>query len=627
MKNLATYVFVALMGVCLHLCPLASVAQQLLPDTDKLQLASRYYQSQDYNKAAVLYRELFETTGSSYYFEIFISCLVEQADFETAEKEIKQQLRRNKQDASLYVQWAYLLKRQDRIDEGNAMLDKAIQLVLPSRNDYLKLANNMISRGEFTYAEKLYREGSRKLPGEQFYYELGRVYLYQRDYEKMFDEYLQLVKTDETALVRVESALQSAFRLDVEKSLPVDLRRQLLRRLQQQPDVLAYNRLLIWLFVYERDFANALRQQLALDKRTGQEDRQLLELARVADQHEAFTQALNVYDYLIEKGPQSAFYKNAWQEKMLLEYRRFVEKKEAGTLPETLASRFGQTLNLLGYLPANYQLIRNYAHLLAFYCEKAGQATTLLKQGMDMPGLSRLQQDELKMELADVQVYAGDMWEAVLLYAQIIENNKTNDLGDEAKLKKARLAYFLGEMKWARAQLDVIKAGTSKMVANDALALSVFIGNNSNLDTTMLPLRQFARADLYLFRNQREKAWAVLDSVENEYPYHSLLDDIYYRKANLYLADQNYTKAAELLEHVVSDYAFDPLGDDALFLLAEIYRQHLGLPDKALGLYQNILLQHPGSVYVSEARKWFRELRGDKPVNKETDFFDGANVP
>ena len=101
------------------------------------------------------------------------------------------------------------------------MLDKAIQLVLPSRNDYLKLANNMISRGEFTYAEKLYREGSRKLPGEQFYYELGRVYLYQRDYEKMFDEYLQLVKTDETTLVRVESALQSAVRRDGEKSLPV----------------------------------------------------------------------------------------------------------------------------------------------------------------------------------------------------------------------------------------------------------------------------------------------------------------------------------------------------------------------------------------------------------------------
>ncbi|MGD9931237.1 MAG: tetratricopeptide repeat protein [Mangrovibacterium sp.] len=618
--------FLCLGLLLMLLSPLLVPAQQLLPDTDKLQLANRYYQSRTYDKAAVLYRELYETTGSQYYFEVYLTCLIENGDFETAEKEIKRELRRTGQDASLYVQWAFLLKRQNRVEEGDAMLDRAIQSVMPNKTDYLRLGNSMIGRGEYPFAEKLYRDGSRKLPGENFHYELGRIYLYQRDYVKMFDEYLQMVREDETALVRVESSLQAAFRMDVDQSLQGLLRTHLLKRMQKEPDVLAYNRVLIWLFLQEQDFSNALRQQLALDLRTGQEERQLLELARVAGRNGAFSQALQAYDYLIAKGEKAASYKNAWLERMNLLYLQFTTSKLADESPERVESQFEQTLNLLGYSAATYQLIRNYGHLLAFYSAKPEQAISLLKKGMELPGLSPVQQDELKAELADIQVYSGDMWEAVLLYSQVIENNKTKELGDEAKLKKAKLAYYMGDLKWAKAQLDVIKASTSKLVANDALELSLFIGNNINLDTTMVPVSRFARADLFSFRNEKEKAWAVLDSIETDFPYHSLIDDIYFRKANLLAANGDYVQAAEYLEKIVSNYPFDLLGDDAMYQLAGIYQQQLGQPDKARELYKNILSQYPGSIYVSEARKKYRELRGDFSEDKETEVFNERDI-
>ena len=74
-------------------------------------------------------------------------------------------------------------------------------------------------------------------------------------------------------------------------------------------------------------------------------------------------------------------------------------------------------------------------------------------------------------------------WEAMLIYSQVIEENKTNSLGDEVKLKKARLGYYMGNFSWAKAQLDVLKASTSKLTANDAMELSMMIGNNLNLDT------------------------------------------------------------------------------------------------------------------------------------------------
>ncbi|WP_423130574.1 tetratricopeptide repeat protein [Gaoshiqia sp. Z1-71] len=591
--------------------PFFASGQQQMPDANKLQLASRYYQSRDFDKAALLYRELYETTGSNYYFEVYLTCLVENADFETAEKEIKRELRRTGNDPVLYVQWAYLLKKQGRNDEAEAMFRQALTSVRNNKPDLVRLGNTLINRGEYEYAALLYREGRKKMPGENFHYELGRVYLFQRDYNAMFDEYLLLIREDETALSQVESTFQSALRMDVDQSLHEQFRVRVLKSIQQAPDVLVYNRLLIWIFMQEKNFAAALRQQIALDRRTGEEDRQIIELARIAGRNNEYAEALNAYDYMLKKGRSGAYYKNVLLEQMQLVYLQFVENPLENQTPETIASRFDETFQELGYFPETYSLILDYAHLLTFYMRQAEKAIRLLEDGMAIPNLSRVQQDELKTELADVQVYKGDVWEAVLLYSQVIERNKTNDLGDEAKLKKARLAYYMGDLKWAKAQLDVIKASTSKLVANDALELSLFIGNNMNLDTTQVPLQLFARADLYSFRNEAEKAWTLLDSIGKAYPYHSLIDDIYYRKANLSVAAGDYQQAAVFLEQITTTYPYDLLGDDAMFRLAGIYGQRLNRKEEAMALYQQLLVQYPGSVYVSEARRHFREMRGD----------------
>jgi outer membrane protein assembly factor BamD (BamD/ComL family) len=47
-------------------------------------------------------------------------------------------------------------------------------------------------------------------------------------------------------------------------------------------------------------------------------------------------------------------------------------------------------------------------------------------------------------------------------------------------------------------------------------------------------------------------------------------------------------------------------------MLADLYENKLSQPTKALELYQKIITDFPGSLYVIEARKRFRLLRGDK---------------
>ena len=68
----------------------------------------------------------------------------------------------------------------------------------------------------------------------------------------------------------------------------------------------------------------------------------------------------------------------------------------------------------------------------------------------------------------------------------------------------------------------------------------------------------------------------------------------------------------EMFDQLDKNYSTDLLADDALFQLAELYENYLHDKAKAMDLYKDILLKYKGSIYVVEARKRFRELRGDE---------------
>ncbi|HKJ43902.1 MAG TPA: tetratricopeptide repeat protein [Sunxiuqinia sp.] len=617
------------MGIFLMLLsPVFVQAQQLKLDVNKLQLANQYYRNKNYEKASVLYHEIYEKGGSQYYFRMYLNCLFEMDAYDQAETEIKKQLRKNRNDFDLYVQWGYLLKRQNLLDEADKKFDQAVKIVPDNKTDYTRLANDFLVRQEYDYALKVYQQGKRKIPGESFHYELARVYLYERNYELMYDEYLALLKEDENRLGQVESSMSMAFRLDVDHTLRDRFQIALMKRIQADPGVTVYNRLLIWLFLQEKQFASALRQSIALDKRGGDVDALIVRLASIAGNNDDTEEAIKAFDYLIEKGPKNSFYQEAYQGKMSLDYQQFVDAPKKDRHPDELKKQFEKTFDVIGYTPVTTQLIIDYAHFLAFFNHDIPTATSLLQRQMGSGRINNLQRDQLKNELADIDVLKGDLWEAILLYSQIIDANKDNSLGDEVKLKKAKVGYYMGNLKWAQAQLDVLKASTSKLIANDAMELSIFISNNSALDTTAVPMQMFARADLYIFRNQDTLAWLTLDSIETNYSSNDLMDDIYFRKAKAMIKQGNYEKAAGFLQEITTRYSYGLLADDALFMLAELDEKKLNKVDEAEELYKKMLTHYPGSVYVEEARKRYRELRGEVPAQKsqESDPYNPLEI-
>ena len=142
--------------------------------------------------------------------------------------------------------------------------------------------------------------------------------------------------------------------------------------------------------------------------------------------------------------------------------------------------------------------------------------------------------------------------------------------------------------------------------------LSVFIMDNLGLDTTLWPMQKFAQADLLFYQHKYDAALASLDSVIRVYPNHSLTDDIYFMKAKIFLKKQDYPTAVGFLEKVVQQFPEDILADDALFKLAEIHEFVFNDKEKAQELYRDLIFNYNDSIYVVEARKRFRTLRGDQ---------------
>lgn len=592
------------------------------------QLALTYYNSKDYEKAAPLLLDVYHLSHNRYYFSRYIFCMVQMEQFDGAIDQIKREIRKQKDpNPEMLVNWGYVLQAEEKDNEAREKFEEAIENLEPNKGSYLMTANAFMQWGEYELAEKTYLKGREQIPQEQFNYELARVYLYLRNYSKMMEEYLNLVRHDEKQLPRVESSLASAMRLDIDDGLRDKFRGQVLKRIQADPNVTGYNRLLIWFFLQEKKFSSALRQSIALDKRTGNEDAQITRLGQMAINNKNYSEAQKAFEYLLGKGKDSPFYKHVYALNIHASYLGYTnEKKNDLEEGERLSQQFENGLEFLGYSPATLNLIQEYAHLLTFYLDQPEKAITVLKKGLEIPRLKPEQQGMLKTEMADTYVYNNDPWEATLIYSQVIEANKKNSLGDDVKLKKARLAYYIGNFSWAKAQLDVLKASTSKLTANDAMELSLLIGNNLNLDTTAVPLTMFARADLLFFRNRDSLAMSTLDSIATEFPYNSLVDDILFRKAKIETEHQNYALAADYLQQIVNDFSYESLADDALYELAELYNYQLNNKEQAKALYKQMIVDHPGSIYVEEARKKFRELREMYP-DEETQPATAPIIP
>lgn len=578
------------------------------------QLADQYYNNNEYDKALMYYEKLYDNTNDPFYFQRVVKCLLETEDYERAEKMMKKAVRKGWGGTDMQMDLGKLYRDTDEDKKAQKTWEDIIDNLEGNRNEIINIARDFARMGEFQLALDTYDKGKELIRGfYAFNYEIAEVYGQMGRHEEMIDLYLELIEVNPGYERSVRSVLNRNIDFQEDHELVDVLRRRLLKKVQSNTENQIFPEMLIWLYMQQNDFYGAFTQARALDKRNNEDGSRLMDLAKMARANSKYDVARDAYAAVAQKGTRNRHYYSAVQNRLS------VEKEKLDQDPEPDQARYNalkdEYLKLTRDWPNSdlkAQTLIELTQIEAYKLNALSTAIDRLEKIMEFRGIRESTKARAKIAVGDYLLIAGKIWDASLYYMQAERAFKYDDLGDEAKYKAAKVYYYTGNFDYAQAQLDVLKGSTSKLISNDAIYLANLIRDNTTIDTSYVPMEMYAAADLYLAQTKYDSALQMLNALQNEFPGHSLEDDIEFMRYKIYMKKYEYENAAKALETIIKYHTQGILGDDAVYRLGRLHEETLNNETKAKELYEKILIDFPGSLHATDARKRFRRLRGDQ---------------
>ncbi|ABG60738.1 conserved hypothetical protein [Cytophaga hutchinsonii ATCC 33406] len=580
--------------------------------TDYFKLGKEYYNNGEYEKAAATYSEVIKKEENlPKVYETYLSTLYKLKNYTEAEKIIKKMVKVGSPENYTYrIDYALFYKQQNLTDKAEKEFSAFVSDIQKNSTAVDISGAYLQKLGEYTWAKQLYLQARKNFDRYAYCFELSSIYNRLGQTENMFDELLNYLSVNPASLEEVQNTFQNELDTDEKFAL---FETKVYDRINKDPNDIVYNQLLLWLNLQRKNFTKAFIQAKAIDKRNRQTGTTVLEVGNIALENKDYDAAGACFQYVSDNFKESFNYSIA--RRLLIQTR---EEQIKNTFPVDkqkivgLISDYNQLLKENGRTAYTLESLRNMALLNAFYLDKRDTAVVILKSLIENPYTDNRLRGKAKIDLGDIYLLTGEPWESTLLYSQVEKDFKEDQLGHEAKLRNAELYYYKGEFVLAQEQLDVLKLATTREISNDAIQLSVFITENSGLDSTTDALKDYSAIQLLLFQRKYDEALQAANALLKQYPHHELTDDVYWLQATILRQTGKPTEALEMLKKISTGYADDLLGDDALFTSAQIFDYDLKNTEKAMQLYQDFLIQYTNSVYVTEARKRFRILRGDK---------------
>lgn len=589
------------------------------PNSD-IQLANHYYNNGEFSKAKEYYEKLYKREPLKIYFERYYQCLIAENDLKNAEKLLKQQIQYSNGAVEYNVMLAQFYEENREQSKADKIYKSLVDNISPNPTAIINLFNAFKSKGKNDLAFLTITKGRNLLKNSYpLHFQFAEYYGAMKETKKMIQEYLDLVDYSANYKTSVQNVLSRIIDFSATSSEEyTTLKAELLQRTQSKPDDTIVSEMVTWFFIQSKDFPTALMQEQSMDKRMDLKGRRVYELGAICVENNDYTTARKAFTYVKNLGESSPLYYQAENAMLNTRYKEIITARNlsADEIDETV-KEYEQTLSRIGKSYRSLPLVIELAHIHAFYNDNAATAIQLLNEALKIERLTDIQKADVKMKLGDIHVLHGDIWEASLFYMQVDKDFKFEPIGQEARFKNARIFYYDGEFNYAQSQLDVLKQGTSKLISNDAIQLSLLITDNFGLDSNYTAMFWFARADLLIEQHKYEQAFQLFDSIIQQFPYHSLGDEILIKKSQAMQQQGKWYEALTYLDELLKYYGTDILADDAWFIKGDIYQNHLFDNEKAMECYKEILFKYRGSLHTTEARKRFRELRGDAVQEEE----------
>ncbi|MFK8058583.1 MAG: tetratricopeptide repeat protein [Polaribacter sp.] len=577
-------------------------------------LGENYYREGEYEKAIQVFKKLYtKSPFNTTYLGRLITCYQETEQFSEVETLIKSKIKQKPDLGYLYVYLGYNYERQKQKEPAQTNYDLAIKnigkkgayggIIGRVFKDYNLLDNAILT----------YEKAMQLNENANYSFQIAQIYGEKGDFKKMFESYINLVDKNINYYNLVQRYVSRYITDDAENEANILFRKTLLRKSASKPkDV--WNVLLSWLFTQQKDYNKALSQEKALYQRKPEDLAAIFSLGKIAFEDKDYEAAQNTFDFITQKSTLN-------EEKISAHLYR-AKIVVATNNPETEAL-FQSLFNEFGKNTLTIKLQVEYADFLTFNQNKPEEAKQVLEKALTFSN-SKFDKARIKLKLGDILVFTGKYNKALIYFSQIQTQLKGDALAQQARFKVAQTSYFKGDFTWAKAQLKVLKGSTTQLIANDAVELFLKITDNEPVDSIPSGLKELAKAELLSFQNKNDEALKEISKLlstenkktENEFfagakPGDVIYDDALFLQAKLFIKQNRFLEAITSLEKIIAADNQGFLTDDVYYLIAETYYNHLNNTEKASEYYQKIIFDHSSSIYLVDARKKYRKIRGD----------------
>ena len=576
---------------------------------DELKKANGLYNGKNYSEAVLIYERLYKKKSSRVY-NSYLDCLIKLSKIDSAIKLVKNYYKRFGKNPSILIDLGELYILQGNEDLAKNEFDKVIDEIQKKPNFIASSASKFYKKNMYDFALKAYKLAKENNPNKNYSFQISNIYSQMGQIENMYKELLELLITSPSYLQTCKVRLSRTINDNPNNENNILLKKNVIRKIQKNENE-ELNDLLVWIYLQEKNFSDALSRLISLDKRFEFYDHKIFELGEIAKSNNELKIAEEAFNYLSKNKQYGIYYEESIIKLINIKYEKFKKStiKTNNEIKEII-SEYEKIINLLGQNNETIMTIIDMSHIISFYENDKSKAKKILLPLIENKNISNQNIAYIKLKLGDILLSEGDKWDAILFYSQVEKEFKNDIIGQEAKLKKIKVDYYNGDFNWAQAQLDALKKSTSKLVSNNSIELSLLITDNLNLDTTTTALEMFAKADLLIYQNNFEEAINLFNQIELKFPDHSLIDEILFKKASINIEVKKFKEALLFLEEICERYGINSIFyDDALFKQGDILETIYMDRDKAKAKYEKILLEQPGSIFLAEARKRYRKLR------------------
>ena len=569
------------------------------------QLAQYYYDKGDFEKAKISYEELLKSIPqNSQYFLRTIDCYQQLQQFDTAEKAIFERFNTYKQ-GTLLVELGYNFQLQKNDAKAQNYYEQALDRIKKNPNEVYGISNSFEKKVLLEYALKSYQTAATLEPNFNFNYQVGLLYGQLGNQEMMISTFLDEAFTNPQNSILIQNQLARFMTDEGDSVFKEMLRKSLILRTQKNQDIF-WNHYLSWFYVQQKEFEKAFIQEKAIYRRDPESLANIVNLGQLAIEENNPEAAKEILGFVLE---------NTKDLELLIQANSYLITMKIETAPEkdfeTINAELAGLLKQFEISPFTVSLQLIQAHFVAFNMKNPEEGKTIVKRALELP-LNEYEKAQAKMELADILLYEEKFNQALLYYSQIELDLKNDIVAHEASLKAAKTSYFKTDFVWALKQFKELKSANTQLIANDALEYFLLINDNTVADSIQTALAAFAKGDFLLYQNRIQEAIIQFQTILQKHKGEEIEAVTLLRLGKIFEKRGDFTLALSQYQAIIDQHSDGIYIDEALYFSAEIYNRQLQLPEKAKPLYEKIIFAHEDSIYFVEARRKYRQLRGDK---------------